>query len=137
MLGNPALAKIIDVGDAVHSAIQPTFLSGVKCPCFTAVKESAQRKSLVDSHIYVGGEHFVVQHSLCQAGHCCRCLSDPGFQLCIKGEVAGDGGSEVHELVNQLKGVVADGYLGSTADALAHNLGLFQADGEAKLCASF
>ena len=47
---------------------QATFLVGLEGPCFTAVEESAQHRSLVDSRLCVGGKHFAILHSLCQAG---------------------------------------------------------------------
>ena len=145
--GHPSLGQDVDVGDAVlpgdakesaeaaHvESIQPAFLVGVEGPCFTAVEESAQYTGLVDSHLGVCGEHGVVPHSLCQTCQCCCCLANPRVQLCIKGEVAGDGGPEVGELVHHFEGVVADRDARVVADVLTHDLCLFQADGEAELC---
>ena len=54
-------------------------------------------------------------------------------QLGIQREVAGDIGAQVGEVVDDLKGVVADEDLRSAADVLAHDVGLSQADGEVEL----
>lgn len=56
------------------------------------------------------------------------------IQLGIQREVARDIGAQVSE-VNNLKGVVTDGDLSSTADILTHDVGLLQANDEAELCA--
>ena len=127
-------------GDAQESseatqveAVEPAFLTGVEGLCFASIEKSTQHTRLVHFHLGVGRQHGVAPNSLCETSHRCCCLANAHVQLGIQKEVAGDVGAQVGEVLDDPKGVVADGDLRSAADVLAHEIGLFQADGEAAL----
>ena len=88
---------------------------------------------MVNFHLCVGHQHRVAPNSLCKTSHNFRCLANAYFQLGIHREVARDVGAQVDEVVDNLKGVVADGDLRSAADVFAHDVGLLKADGEAEV----
>ena len=96
-------------------------------------REEYSHTRLVHFHLCVGRQHGVDPNSLCETSHSCCCLANAHVQLGIKKEVAGDVGAQVGEVVDDPKGVVADGDLRSAVEVLAHAVGLLQADSEAEL----
>ena len=88
---------------------------------------------MVHFHLCVGRQHSAAPKSLCETSHSCYCIANAHVQLGIQKEVAGDVGAQVGEVVDDLKGVVADRDLRSAADVLAHDVSLLQAGGEAEL----
>ena len=108
-------------------------MAGVQCPGFTSVQQCAELAGLIDLHLGVGGQHGIVPYSCCKAAHCCLGLANPGVELGVQGEVAGDGGAKVDKFIHHFRCVVADGDVWSTADILPHDVGLLETDCEAKL----
>ena len=52
--------------EATHvKGLQPSLLSGVQSPGFTAVQKGTQHTGLVHLHLCVEGQHGVVPHPLC------------------------------------------------------------------------
>ena len=101
------LSEVAQVED-----IESEFFAGLQSPCPTAIEQCAEHTGLIHLHLGVGGQHGVFQDHLCKVGHCCHCLANPCVQLSIKGEVAGDGGTKVGEILHHLKGAVTSGVLG-------------------------
>ena len=133
LVGDPILPG--DAQESSEASIEPTFLTGVEGPCFASIEKSTQHTLLVHFHLYVSRQQDVAPNSYCNASHSCCCLANAHVQLGIQREVADDIRAQVGEVVDNLKGVVADGDLRSAVDVLAHNVGLLEADGEAKLSA--
>ena len=99
---NPS--EVVQVED-----IESAFLAGVQSPCLTAIEQCAEHTGLIHLHLGVGGQHGAFSDPLCKASHCCCCLANPCVQFSIQGEVAGDGGTKVGEILHYLKGVVTYG----------------------------
>ena len=59
-------------------------------------------------------------------------LPNPCVQFSIKGEVAGDGGTKVGEILHHLKGVVINGDAWDATDVLAYDFGLLKTDSKTK-----
>ena len=89
--------------------IESAFLAGVQSPCLTAIEQCAKHTGLIHLHLGVGGQHGVFPDPLCKVSHYCHCLANPCVQFGIHGEVAGDGGTKVGEILHQLKDVVTNG----------------------------
>ena len=67
----------------------------------------------------------------------CMVLSQILFvQFSVLGEVAGDDGTQVTEVLHRLESVVADGDAWGAADFLAKDFGLLETDGDTKLATS-
>ena len=64
--------------------------------------------------------------------HCCHCLANLCVQFSIKGEVAGDGGTKVGEILHHLKGVVTNRDAWDVNDVLAHDIGLLKTSSKTK-----
>ena len=61
---------------------------------------------------------------------CCCCFSNPFFQFGVQGEVAGDSGAYVSEVIHHLGSVDASRDAFDAADVLAKDVGLLKTDGE-------
>ena len=89
--------------------IESAFSVEIQSPCFTAIEQHAEHAGLVHLHLGVDGQHGVFPDPLCKASNCCCCLANLCVQFRIQGEVAGDGGTKVDEILHHIKGVVASG----------------------------
>ena len=112
--------------------IESAFLVGVQSPCLTAIEQHAEHTGLIHLHLGVGGQDGVFPDPLCKVSHCCCCLANPCVQFSIKGEVAGDSGTKVGEILHHLKAVVTNGDAWYATDVLAHDFGLLQTDSKTK-----
>ena len=63
-------------------------------------------------------------------------LCNSFVQFSVWGEVVGDGGTQVSEVLHRLESVVVDGDAWDVADVLAKDVGLFVTDVETKIAAS-
>ena len=52
---------------------------------------------------------WVYPHTSREAGENCSCLSNPLVDLCVDGQVVGDGGAEVRKVIEGVEFVVVDG----------------------------
>ena len=75
----------------------------------------------VHLHLGVVDQNGIVPHPYCKESHCCCCFADSFVQLNVQGEVAGDGTSEVDEVLYHLKGGVANRDAWDAADSLTLN----------------
>ena len=113
--------------------IESAFLERVQSPCFTAIEQCAEHMGLIPLHLDVDGQHGVFSDPLFKVSYCCHCLADLCVQFSIKGEVAGDGGTKVGEILYHLKDVVTDGDAWDATEVLAHDAGLLKTDSKTKL----
>ena len=113
--------------------IESAFLAGVQSPCFTALEQCAEHAGLIHFHLTVDGQHGVFPDPLCKVSHCCHCFVNLCVQLVIQGEVAGDDGAKVGEILHHLQDVVADGDAWDATEVLSHDVGLLKTDSKTKL----
>ena len=113
--------------------IESAFLVGVQIPCFTAIEQCAEQAGLLHLHLGVDGQHGVIPDPLCKASHCFHCLANPCVKFGIQGEVAGDRGTKVDEIIYHLKDVVTNGDACYGTEVLAHDACLLKNDSKTKL----
>ena len=90
---------------------------------------------MVDTELGIYRLLAVLPDALAELGHNCNGLGNPGADFCIKGEGAGHCGAQVGERVHHFKGCAVDGDDRSGVCVLGHDVGLFDADSQAKLFA--
>ena len=113
--------------------IEFVFLVGVQSPFFTAIEQHAEHTGLIHLYLGVDGQHGVFPDPLCKVSHCCHSLAHPCVQFSIQGEVAGNGGTKVGEILDHLKAVVTDANAWDATEVLAHDVCLFQTESKTKL----
>ena len=113
--------------------IESAFLVAVQSPCFTATEQCTEHAGLIHLDLGVNGQHGVFQDPLCKVSHCFHCLADLCVQFGIQGEVAGDGGTKVGDILHDLNGVVTNGDAWDATEVLAHDVSLLKTDSKTKL----
>jgi len=88
------------------------------------VEQSTEHTGLVHLHLGVDGQHGVFTDPHCQAGHGCCCFANAFIEFGIQGVVAGAGGPEVYEVLDELEREVTDRDAWGAAQVLAHDVGL-------------
>ena len=114
-------------------SIESVCLVGVQRPYFTAIEQHAEHAGLIHLHLGVDGQHGVFPDPLCKVSHCCCWLANLCAQFDIQGEVAGDGGTKVGEILYHLKDVVTNGDTWDATEVLAHVVGFLKTDSKTKL----
>ena len=89
--------------------IQSPFLPGVSGPCLAAVEQCADDTGVVHCHLGLHCQLGVGPHTCCEVRMGCGCLPNPLVDLCVQGEVVGDGGVKVRELMDCIQLIVIDG----------------------------
>lgn len=129
----------LDVQEASETAemeaVEPLLLPDVGCPALDAIQKSAEDTGLVDTELGIYRQLAVLPDALAELGHNCSGLGNPGADFCIKGEGAGHCGAQVGERVHHFKGCAVDGDDRSGVCVLGQDVGLFDADSQAKLFA--
>ena len=118
----------LDIQDTPQAAhvedVESTVLAHAGGPCLTAIKERAEDAHPLDpsGSTPVGSIWpWWLMLSLCAC------------YFSVEAQVHGDGGAKINELIYHIQGVVIDLDGGSLTDILCTDIGLFDADGEAKV----
>ena len=75
--------------------VESSLLSGICSPCLAVIQLCADDTGVIDCHDCFHCQFVVYPHTSREAGKSCSCLPDPLVDLCVQGEVVGDGGAEV------------------------------------------
>ena len=116
-------------------SVQTPFLPGICGPYMylAPVQQCADDTGIVHCHLGLHCQLGVGPHSCCEACKGCGCLLNLLINLCIQGEVVGDGGTKVGELMDCIKLIVIDSDGWWCCGALAQDVCLLQADGQPKV----
>ena len=78
--------------------VESSLISGIRIPCFAAVQQCDDDTGVVDGHLCFHCQLGVYSHTSREAAESCSCLSDHLVDLCVQGQVVGDGGAEVRQV---------------------------------------
>ena len=116
--------------------LQLLYVPAVECPRLTPVEERGENHSIVESQLGRQPNVVLTEHSVSESPQRLACFADPGIDFPVQGAIAGDGASEVLELINIGKLDIVDRDTGRwrirVGCRLEKVLGLAKADGQAE-----